>query len=550
MARGNPPRNARARNATRGNGAAEPRPRPVIDDKPRAAKSPIRSGVDTLFDTDQGVRDALSTRLKERSDISHAHKARAEAAFANFSPSRLSAEERARPEYFAPGDDLHTAHEKVFTEGAAAMRASGVSRSMTLRLNDSLKGLITENAAGGDSLAGTIPLKDLVEYMTGRPTSVPALISNPTLNACKAQVEAERRMAAIEGGAAPNGGGGGGGGGPDGNGAGDADAAELVKNKVNVQMDTVTSPESQLRYAVPSRSDQSELQKGIQTFELRAGASDVTSYHDFSTLQIAFQSVWTEIFHGKLSQLGQELYHEYVKLKEFAGVDAADRQIDTLDDLKALMDEVKSLSNITQDAIPWQPRGGGGNGGGDGVAVSSTSVGDFAKAVLDPASIVVGAIGDKTVEAIVDPAGAAIDVISSILADKQKITWDNFPGPLPGLPNGQNMITPIFDENAVADGEIEIVLSASTGAPWKGLGLWEFDAAGNLQTVWKISNDPRDTDVWDTTQVGRLPLYTPQIQYGILEFDSETYFGVHHGYFLLSDLPQKIKNRTRVTFAW
>ena len=59
----------------------------------------------------------------------------------------------------------------------------------------------------------------------------------------------------------------------------------------------------------------------LQTFELRPGASDVTSYHDFHTLQIAFPHVWTRLFDGELEALGRELYREYVKLKDFGGVD-------------------------------------------------------------------------------------------------------------------------------------------------------------------------------------------------------------------------------------
>jgi hypothetical protein len=410
--------------------------------------------------------------------------------------------------------------------------------------------LISKDGGKGGSLAGTIGLESLVNYVVHRPAAVPSLTADPVFTSCQAELEAEKRLAAVEAASAGNGGGhhnGGRSGKEDG---ADVTAAELVRDNVNMQMTTATSPESQLSYSVPSRADQGQVQQSIQTFELRAGASDVTSYHDFSTLQIAFQSVWTEIFHGKLAGLGQELYHECVKLKEFAGLDGQpDRPIDTIDDLRALMDEVRNLSSITQDNIPWQPRGGAP---ADGTSVSSTSAGDFAKAVLDPASAITGLIGDKTVAAVVDPAGAAIDVVSTLLRDKQPITWDSFTMSLPGLPQGYDRITPIFEDDAVADGEVEIVLvdSRNASSPWKGIDFLDYDGAGNLQGTWRISNSAQDPGVWDHSSYNRLPLYTPQVQSGLLVFGTESYFGIHHGFFVLGGLAERIKNRTRVTFTW
>jgi hypothetical protein len=250
-----------------------------------------------------------------------------------------------------------------------------------------------------------------------------------------------------------------------------------------------------------------------------------------------------------LSALGQQLFHECVKLKDFAGFDSGDGSVDTIDDLKALMDEVRNLSDLTQDDIPWQPRGGSS---ADGTSVSSTSAVDFAKTVLDPASVITSAIGDKTVAAVVDPLGAAIDVVSTLLSDKQQITWDSFAGSLPGLPAGYDRITPSFEEGAAGDGQVEIVLVDSRAAtsPWKGIDFLEFDAAGNPGSTRQISNSPQDPDLWDPSSYDRLTLSTSQVQFGLLVFGTESYFGVHHGFFVLGDLSERIKNGTRVTFTW
>ena len=65
---------------------------------------------------------------------------------------------------------------------------------------------------------------------------------------------------------------------------------------------------------IPNGADSNNAQAGLlDTFELRPGPSDVTSYHDFSTLQIAFENVWTQIFDGELEALGRKVYREYVR---------------------------------------------------------------------------------------------------------------------------------------------------------------------------------------------------------------------------------------------
>ena len=548
MARGNSPGSSRARSAI---GARDAELRAALEAPPVAAVSPqdpVDSAIHTLFRTDERVRDAVTTRLSERSSAAEALTGKAEDAFSGFTASRRSADDRKLPQYLGPNDDLDAAHKNVIEAGAAAIGKSDISRSVTLRPGKDLKALIDKNGGNGDSLAGTIKLKDLWSYLSSQPS--PSLAATPEFTTCKAEWEANKRLEEVK--TKPKKKGEANHDGSDSNGDGGhptGKAAEFVRANVTRQMESATSPEAKLSYAVQDRADPEELQTGIQTFELRSGPSDVTSYHDFSTLQIAFQSVWTEVFDGRLTALGQELYQECVKLREFTGLDTDRDPVSTIDDLRNLMDEVKSLSQFTQEEIPWQPRS---PGSGDGVSVSSTSAVDYTKALLDPASVLTDAIGDKTVAAIVDPLGAAIDVVSALLSGKKQLTWDSFPGPLPDLPEGYNYITPTFEDDAVNDGEVEIVLKDSRGAssPWKGLGLYEFDASGNLLNTWKISNWKDDNDVWDKAHYDTLPLYTPQIQYGLIEFDTESYFGLHHGFFLLGDLDQKIKNRTRVTFTW
>src|SRR6266851_7289460 len=288
---------------------------------------------------------------------------------------------------------------------------------MTLHLNDELHTLIKEKRGKGDSIIGTIDLADLVDYVALKSGALPAQPNSPALTSCQAELEAEKRMREVEGATdkksskhdgksidamsvtshdhgKPT--------------AAHPKVDQLVKDEVNLQMKTATSPESELAYSVAARADQ----KSTPTFELRAGPSDVTSYHDFNTLQIAFEHVWTEIFDGQLASLGEQLYHEYVKLKEFIGANDPDRPIHTIDDLRRLMDEVRKLAQFT----------------------------DFVPTELTP-STVVGTGGDDITKAVADAArvGAAIatggmsEVVNQfarLARGMVKLTWASFPGPL------------------------------------------------------------------------------------------------------------------------
>lgn len=76
-----------------------------------------------------------------------------------------------------------------------------------------------------------------------------------------------------------------------------------------------TCPEEPLKYAKLIDSDykSQDLRNTINGLELVSGPTDVTSYHDFHSIQIAFETIWTEVFDERLGQLGKEIFTEVVK---------------------------------------------------------------------------------------------------------------------------------------------------------------------------------------------------------------------------------------------
>jgi hypothetical protein len=522
---------------------------PVAEEPPASdavrETEPLRATIDAVFRNDEAVADAFKENLKRRTLASDAIAERVTKAFEGFSPSSLSSEERGERIYLGPKDGLAKTLDAVHKDGARALRHDDRSRGIRLTVNEELLRKLRNGHGENASTIGRIGHDDLVEYVTERLGTTAALWAEEQAGAyvsCDIEDEAERRLSRIENpdhepadhAHTPDS--------PDGGPATDAaghpkqSTKEFVEAKVNLLLDSVVSPEHPIRIDPGERVDEKALDRSIVTFELRDGPSDVTSYHDFNSLQIAFQHVWTEVFDGELESLGKQLYKEWVQLKDYSGLDAGkDKPISTVDDLAALIGEIKELSRLTQDAIPSTL--GGGSGAGDIPA----GTGDLRD---DPLYKLVtgGFIDDDVARAVANPAGFAVDVVARYLADAQQITWallEN--GRLPG---GIDVVTAKIEPNALPAGSVEIVLTTSDeAATWKGIDFTEFDTSGRpVGALGQISNGAGDT----TT----MRLSTRRVKNGMLRFGKEIIFGGHKAQYYLVDLDDKVKDRTRVTFKW
>ena len=551
-----PPQKTRRRRSDPTTAAAneiiEDHPSPTPPEGGAVETEPIRATVNAIFDNDRIISESVKENLKARTEAADAIAERAKKAFAAFSPSNVLPEEREERTYLAPGDKLIDALEFVATKGAQDLRHAEPGRGIRLERTPELDKLIKNKKGEGSATIGTIDLDDLLGYVTTRlEAGITVPPSDPLVAACSADTEAERRLKEIETQkpghhaptvdtvGSPNGGGS--------NGTEHTlPPGEFVKSKARLLMDSAVSPEHQIRIDPPGRVDEKDVAKSLDTFELRDGPSDVTSYHDFNTLQIAFRHVWTEVFDRELERMGRELFEEYVKLKDFAGLDdGKDEPISTIDDLSRLIGEIQDISRITSAELP-----GGKTTGRDGTAPNGAAGAKDMRDNLIYDVLTGGFIEDDTLRWILNPAGAAADFLGDLFAGKQQVSWSSF-GSDRLLPGGIDRIDATFEENAVEAGTIEIVLTTSAdAATWKGIDFTELDQTGRPVNVFKIANDPRDRGVWDPNNYNRLPLYTQQVRNGILEFGKEIMFGAHKAHYFLIGLDEKLKDRTRVTFNW
>jgi len=495
------------------------------------SETPEHAAVKGLFEADAMFRRTLTDNLKPLRAESAVVDDRVKRAFVNFSSTALSADGLDARRYVAPDASAGEVLDKVILEGAQALASTDNKRTMTLR-KSGLDGLMTEGGADGGAI-GQIEVGELIKFINKK--SRGTLTTEPAYTRCRADMEAEDLLAAIEKKPAN------GNGGPAALGEGPTpvvrEVDQLVKDSVNLQMHSATSPEARLDYGsmpvIPNAADADKAQKSIlQTFELRPGASDVTAYHDFHTLQIAFEHVWTRIFDEQLKSLGHDLYREYVKLKDFSGATGPDLTVSTADDLRRLMEEVKKLSQIVQDDLPPEITGNGGTTN-NGTKGSNDLKRDIKNGIEVAAGIATGGLTWILDLAIKEFAKAG---------DKPIIRWEDFPGPW--APRTDRIHLTVVN-NVVPAGHVEVVLKTDYGSHRKIIEFEPLDQQTN-----RIVHGPRISTAGDGRD-STMALTTTQIAAGgVLEFASEESLSYDLGRYVLADLPARLRDGTRVTFYW
>lgn len=219
--------------------------------------------------------------------------------FANFNLSRLSTTIRSSDTYLLPGQDLVAKQTRLIDNRLAALGATPARKRMTLRYTEAdliRMGLWRNGPVAGplapevvDGAYGGTALERLEAHMCMQPFSE-ADLDDPAPGPTPV----------------PS---------PD---APTPSPSASIAAQVNAQLATAVSPETALRYerVVDPAYKTSEVCDTIGRLSLCGGPADVTSYHDFQSIQIAFEHVWTELFDKHLVGLGHTLYTEAVKTAE------------------------------------------------------------------------------------------------------------------------------------------------------------------------------------------------------------------------------------------
>ena len=320
------------------------------------ARAPVADASATVaaaFKNDTKVRSTFAENYRERSIEALPIAKKAAKAFKDFRPSLFAAKDKEPRTYLAPGENLTSTLDRVVKEGVKNRKDRTDGRPLTVRLSPGIKDLVKKGGRGG---AGSIVLSDLIDMLTVKLPGTPALRDEPAFTACAAEKEAQDRIDQIEGKAPAK---------PP------ATPAEqpapyrdkeskvikdFVAKHVHDLMALMPSPEEQPILVASRRDDLDVVHKSIDTLELRSGPSDVTSYHDFNSLQIAFEHVWAEVFDTRIAEVGRDLYQTYIELVDFTGyqVDTV-TSVTSLDDIATLMTHAMELGRATDNATPANP---------------------------------------------------------------------------------------------------------------------------------------------------------------------------------------------------
>jgi len=509
-----------------------------------SVKTPARLALDDAFLNHEYLRRSLTENLTAGRIESDKVSERVDKAFANLSLSRPAENDRSSVNHVGPDASTLDALKAVVNRRVEAIRKSDAAPTISVReRNTIVKWDKTPKSDDHPSSARSGSLKpDGLLSLINVGQSGPVFASAPSVNA---MLEAERQAQKVLDEVVGND-----------NGekaqrkqdedraAGYMSADELVAQNVNVQMKSVTAPEDRLTYGlIPNGANADDVQSSLlETFELRPGASDVTAYHDFHTLRIAFEHVWTRLFDGDLEKLGKQLYREYVGLKDFLGYDpAGDRPISSLEDLKWLINEIRSLSDFAQDAIP--PQLTNGQAGGD-PASSPKGASDVTSDVARGAvAVLTGGLSAV--------AEAAINEISR-LGSKPIKHWDDLDGQ--ALERGDR-ITATFAYNVGNAGSIELALQSDVGTHWKGFTLQIWDQpSGKFVNFASVTNANKDIKAVNGQQYYVQSTFVPSslMPTGAIEFSSEQSPGFNLGRYILINLAEgdKLRDGARITFYW
>lgn len=316
--------------------------------------------VETAFRTDTNVRTVYSRNLSGRVGETVPDVRRAATAFQDFRPTRFGDRER-RSGYLPPGGDPELAMEQQVTDGADRLR-SQARQGLRVQLTDAFKDLLTSSDGGGPQ---TIHLPVLLDLLQARLPATATARGDAALAPCAAAAKAKELFDRIEADPAPAAAGRE----PGRREAGDPPPdADFIAGRVHALLAGTQSPDDPLAaepLVLPPPAAGGE--HAVQNLELRTGPADVTAYHDFNSLQIAFDHVWAELFDQGLDALGRQFYHAYVGLLDFVGLkrDADGNPLDadgrplkpvtSIDDIVKLIQDASMLSAVTSASTPAVP---------------------------------------------------------------------------------------------------------------------------------------------------------------------------------------------------
>lgn len=98
-----------------------------------------------------------------------------------------------------------------------------------------------------------------------------------------------------------------------------------------------------------TRPNAVSLNEDLNT-EISGGPADATAYHDFYSLQIAFEEVWTSHVDKKIADQLRDIYNRAVKIYGDEFVDGSPTDLSEIDDIKEAMEQIRDAVAVRESA--------------------------------------------------------------------------------------------------------------------------------------------------------------------------------------------------------
>jgi hypothetical protein len=281
--------------------------------------------------------------IDTKKEINKIIKDKVDIAFADFSFSTLPEHVQNSNFYYKKGDNLEEKQQTIINDkltALASINIASVNKEMKLSFSESeLRSLGLWDETNARPMSGSIP-KETVDTIVKKNSLERRTVKNCVKEFTEADLES------VSNPPTPT----------DGTGSIEEIITTTIAEQIQMQLTSATSPETALKYekVIDQNYKNKNVCESVNQFALCGGPADVTAYHDFQSLEIAFEHVWTELFDEGLLLKAKSLYEQYIMLdngiRDINYPDGRKAQKHEMNDnlLKKLFDE---FSHLEHDSI-------------------------------------------------------------------------------------------------------------------------------------------------------------------------------------------------------
>lgn len=250
--------------------------------------------------------------IEEKKEINKIIKGKVDEAFANFSFSKLPEHVQSSKYYYKPGDNLEEKQQTIINDKLNALSSidiTSINKEMKFSFSESeLRSLGLWDETNARPMSGSIP-KEKVDSIVKKNSLERRTIENCVKEFTEADLDPIIiPPTPIESVDIING------------------ITTTIAEQIQMQLTSATSPETALKYekVVDQNYKNKNVCESVNQFALCGGPADVTAFHDFQSLEIAFEHVWTELFDEEILNDAKTLLADIIKYdKGYESLDAS-----------------------------------------------------------------------------------------------------------------------------------------------------------------------------------------------------------------------------------